>query len=428
MNVRVQAHAGTRVQPSRGWWPARWSTPLSRLASLALLAEWLVLACVALVALDSALGWIGRAVFLLAAGIGAVGAVGAARRRPSGRALTAIGLGSMGFIVGVGYGIPRVVEGSWWLSIVPLAAAVASLGLMAGGGLVAIRMMRGPLKLLALPVALALAQFVLLPGTTGTLGAHGARSPLAAPLPSGAEEVRIVADDGVALGAWYIPGTNGAAVVVLPGAGGNRSHTIDHARAIAALGYTVLSVDARGNGDSGGVNNIWGWEGDRDIDAAVAWLRTRPGVDAWRIGLVGLSMGGEQAITFVGRTHGVHAVVSEGVEARMPADTWYVADGVRGWTERAVAAVMWAVADLWTAASPPPSLRESAAGLRGTPVLLIAADAPDERAVAIDLAARAPEIEVWQTSGVGHTQALAVRPEEWRARVGAFLDRALLDR
>jgi hypothetical protein len=59
-------------------------------------------------------------------------------------------------------------------------------------------------------------------------------------------------------------------------------------------------------------------------------------------------------------------------------------------------------------------------------VLIIAADAPDERAVSADLAQRARAVEVWQTSGIAHTQALASDPGEWSRRVSAFLDRALL--
>jgi len=58
-------------------------------------------------------------------------------------------------------------------------------------------------------------------------------------------------------------------------------------------------------------------------------------------------------------------------------------------------------------------------------VLVIAADAPGERAVASDLARLSPNIEVWQTVGIGHVQSLAMAPEAWRTRVFGFLDQQL---
>jgi hypothetical protein len=112
----------------------------------------------------------------------------------------------------------------------------------------------------------------------------------------------------------------------------------------------------------------------------------------------------------------------------MPADTWYVQDGVRGWVDRTVSSIMWTVADLWTDASPPDSLRASIERLGDRSLLVIAADAADERAVAADLEQRSSTVSVWQTTGIGHTQALHADPDGWRERVGAFLDAALLGR
>jgi hypothetical protein len=67
-----------------------------------------------------------------------------------------------------------------------------------------------------------------------------------------------------------------------------------------------------------------------------------------------------------------------------------------------------------------------AARLGTIPVLIIAADSPDERAVAADFASRASRVEIWQTTGIGHVGALDADPDAWRDRVGAFLARALV--
>ena len=45
-------------------------------------------------------------------------------------------------------------------------------------------------------------------------------------------------------------------------------------------GYGVLLLDARGYDGSQGDPNLFGWAGEKDIDAAVAWLERQPDVEA----------------------------------------------------------------------------------------------------------------------------------------------------
>jgi dienelactone hydrolase len=302
-------------------------------------------------------------------------------------------------------------------------------GLCVGAAVSAVRATRGWWRL---PAALAVAvatlvalQLGLMPLAAATAGVHPPRMPISGELPPGAVAVTVATPDGARLGAWYTPGTNGATVVLLPGSLGNRGDTAAHGQALVDHGYGVLALDSRGSGESDEFGNMWGWTGELDIAGALAWLDGQPAVDPARIGLVGLSMGGEQAVTFAA-TDAVGAVVAEGVSARVAGDLWYVSDDLRGTVERAVSTIMWATADLWTGIGPPVSLRQAASAIDHTPVLIIAADAYDERVVAADLARQSPIIEVWQTTGIGHTQALALARTEWEARVIGFLDRELL--
>jgi dipeptidyl aminopeptidase/acylaminoacyl peptidase len=102
--------------------------------------------------------------------------------------------------------------------------------------------------------------------------------------------------DGVRLSAWYVPPRNGAAVVLLPGAGSTRTAVLGQAAVLARHGYGALLVDSRGHGRSGGHAMDFGWWGGRDITAAVSYLTRQPGVQPGKIAVLGLSMGGEQAI------------------------------------------------------------------------------------------------------------------------------------
>ncbi len=58
-------------------------------------------------------------------------------------------------------------------------------------------------------------------------------------------------------------------------------------------GYGVLVFDRRGEGQSQGDRNMYGWSGDRDLLAATAFLQRQTDVHHGRIGGLGLSVGGE---------------------------------------------------------------------------------------------------------------------------------------
>ena len=126
------------------------------------------------------------------------------------------------------------------------------------------------------------------------------------------ENVKFTTSDGLELEGWYIPSRNGAAVIAFPGRTGPQRK----ARMLARHGYGVLLFDRRGEGRSEGEPNSWGWGGDADVKAAIAYLQRRPDVDPDRIGGIGLSVGGELMIETAAETEALAAVVSEGAGAR----------------------------------------------------------------------------------------------------------------
>ena len=74
----------------------------------------------------------------------------------------------------------------------------------------------------------------------------------------------------------------------------------------------------------------FGWHGDADIAAATAYLATRPDVDAERIGAVGMSMGGEEALGATATNQLMRAVVAEGATARAADDEAVAVGPLRG--------------------------------------------------------------------------------------------------
>jgi dienelactone hydrolase len=159
-------------------------------------------------------------------------------------------------------------------------------------------------------------------------------------------DVTFAASDGVRLSAWYVPSTNHAAVVAVPGSGSTRTGTLDQAAVLAGHGYGVLMADPRGQGRSGGRAMDAGWYGDRDIGAAVTFLQHQPGVDPNRVGVLGLSMGGEEAIGATANP-AIRAVVAEGATHRTAADkAGYLPGGITGAMQRGMDRLTYAAAAL----------------------------------------------------------------------------------
>lgn len=142
-------------------------------------------------------------------------------------------------------------------------------------------------------------------------------------------DVALSTADGEMLAAWYVASRNGAAVVVRHGSGSTRSDVVDHAAVLADDDFGVLMVDARGYGDSTGDVMALGWHGDDDIDAATDNLAARADVEPTRIGALGISMGGEEAIGAVGTNDVLRAVAEEATGRRRDDLAWL--SGPYGW-------------------------------------------------------------------------------------------------
>ncbi|GFM17684.1 hypothetical protein PO1_contig-018-158 [Mycobacterium sp. PO1] len=116
--------------------------------------------------------------------------------------------------------------------------------------------------------------------------------PSAATVLSGARDVVLRTADGLELGAWYLPGTGGPAVLVLPGNGGDRAMRAPLAAGLHRMGLSVLLVDYRGYGGNPGKPTEEGLA--TDARAAHDWLTAQPEVD--RIVYFGESLGAAVAV------------------------------------------------------------------------------------------------------------------------------------
>lgn len=385
-----------------------------------------------LMANDGSTGW--RVARVVAVVLASVAIVRAARLGPPRRrALIAVVVGALAVAVGLGFLPHPVKDGLTVVAVAGVALLLAGLALVViamvflsrGGG-----WLRRVATISGTVVATALVALVVGPAVAVT----NVPRPAIGADPSSVDlehsSLAVETTDGLRLAAWYVPSTNRAAVVLLHGAGSTRSNVLRHAAVLADHGYGVLLLDARGHGESEGRAMDFGWYGDADVTAAVEALAAQTDVDRERIGVVGLSMGGEEAIGASAADTRIRAVVAEGATARSAGDEAWLSEvyGLRGSVQEGVEVLQDWVVGLLTDAPRPISNREAVDRSGSTRYLLVAAgEVPNEVHTAEDLEARAPDrVRTWVVEGAGHTEGLEVAPDEWERRVVGFLDDVLL--
>jgi hypothetical protein len=107
------------------------------------------------------------------------------------------------------------------------------------------------------------------------------------------EDVAINTVDGVILHGWFIAGRSSQVLLFFHGNAGNISHRLDSIRQFQELGLSVLIIDYRGYGQSGGSTTEQGIY--RDADAAWRYLTEHRGIPASDIVIFGRSLGGSAA-------------------------------------------------------------------------------------------------------------------------------------
>jgi uncharacterized protein len=266
------------------------------------------------------------------------------------------------------------------------------------------------------------AYLVVYPVSESYVVTHAARAHVpAAELGTPYEDVSFTTSDGLQLEGWYVPTKNGATVIVIPGRKGPQKP----AKMLARHGYGVLLYDRRGEAESEGDPNGFGWAGTRDVDAAIAFLRGRPEVDQSRIGGLGLSVGGEVLLQAAAETDHLKAVVSEGAGFRSVREAVDLPGSAR-FIAVPILALSTASTAIFTNDLPPRGLEELSSEIH-VPVFFIYASSGQggENLNPIYYEAANQPKEIWSVDS-GHTGAIDAEPQEYERRVVAFLDSALL--
>jgi uncharacterized protein len=256
------------------------------------------------------------------------------------------------------------------------------------------------------------------------------KSPWATPASVGLEykEVEVLSTDGVSLRPWWVPAKDSAmAAVLVPGWGGYTfdEYLLQTLPVYHDAGYSVLLLDLRAQGESGGKRRTLGYREVRDVQGALAWLR-RKGYALDRVVLHGWSMGGATAVRAAPGT-GIAAVVEEAgygdlpllLKRKLPE---FVRFG--GILEPAIllAGSLFPDFDPWNVV---PKREATRLSDEGVPLFII--HSTDDEVVPFEqakiLAAAYPGASIWRLEGYAHVEAY--EHPDYARRLRAFLDASL---
>ena len=278
-------------------------------------------------------------------------------------------------------------------------------------------------RLLLLVAAYVVAQWVIYPIAFGYGITHLMRQTVpASRLDMPYEDISFTTSDGLELRGWYIPSRNGAAVIAFPGRSGPQAH----ARMLARHGYGVLLFDRRGEGESEGTPNLFGWGGHKDILAAVEFLESRPDVHPEKIGGIGLSVGGELMIQAAAESDELAAVVSEGAGTRVFGEEWQDADGLDRVLLAPLSLVQTGAVAVFSDTMPPPLLTDLAPRIEEPLFLIWAPNGGNKETMNPKYfkLANGPK-QIWAMPTARHVGGIYEQPDEYERRVVGFFDRAL---
>jgi uncharacterized protein len=237
------------------------------------------------------------------------------------------------------------------------------------------------------------------------------------------------AHDGVVLRGWKVKAAhpNGKWVLLLHGRSQNRLSMLGYARMLLTSGYSVVMMDARAHGESGGTISTYGHVERYDVKAVMDALTASEPVD--HAYALGESMGAAVALQAAAVDPRIEAVVAEGAFRNLH-EVMFDYAGLR-WSAFLGKTLFRPVAILavheaeqqggfkFDDVSPEASVSE-----RKFPVMLISGlsdhNIPKRHAEAIFTAASGPK-ELWLVPRARHQGAMQIAPEEFRKRVLRFL-------
>ena len=124
------------------------------------------------------------------------------------------------------------------------------------------------------------------------------------------EDITLQASAGGQFRGYFVPGSNGAAILMPPTTNDGRDGRLDMAALFARHGYAVLGFESRRCAGMG--PHSLGYHETDEVGDALIYVTHHAGVMPERVGIYGFSSAGATAILSAARFPGIRAVVAEG--------------------------------------------------------------------------------------------------------------------
>ncbi len=240
------------------------------------------------------------------------------------------------------------------------------------------------------------------------------------------EDVTLKARAGGSFRAYFIPGTNGAAIIIPPPYGGGRGNRLHEGDVLARHGYAVFAFESRRCANMGSLS--LGYKETDEVKDALDYLRSRGDVNPERIGVLGFSSAGATAVMAGARFPEIRAVIAEGGYGDFAEGAVGLSTGDGSPLEMIY---KWSLAASYRVITGISIDRLSPQDMIGDiaprPVLLIYGSRERSLSGATNqLAAAGENSGLWVVEGAQHGNYLAVAPQEYERRVIALFDNALL--
>jgi uncharacterized protein len=243
------------------------------------------------------------------------------------------------------------------------------------------------------------------------------------------EDFNVRVPDGVELRGWKIrpPSPNGDWVLLFHGVSDNRTGVLGHAEFLLRHGYSVVMMDSRAHGESGGDMATYGWKERNDTVGVVNALYSTEKVN--HLYALGVSMGAAVALQSAIVEPHIEGVVAEDPFADLRKVSYDYAglhfSPFLGETLFRPASIFAMEALAKTGGFDPDDVSpEKAVAARPFPVLLICGTRdttiPCRHAEQIYRTASGPK-ELWVVNGAEHASALGRAPTEYEEKVVRFL-------
>jgi uncharacterized protein len=239
------------------------------------------------------------------------------------------------------------------------------------------------------------------------------------------EEFDVLAKDGIVLKGWKVrsDSANGDWVLLYHGVSDNRTGVLGHAEFLLRHGYSLVMMDSRAHGESGGEMCTYGWKERYDTVAITDALYASEKIR--HLYALGVSMGAAIALQSAAVEPRIEAVAAEASFANLREVSYdYAGLHAGSWLGKTLfrPAPIVAMRSVETEGgfNPTDVSPEKAVAARPFAILLICgtrdSTIPCRHSERIEKAAAGPK-ELWIVGSAGHAAALGQSPAEYETRV-----------